>query len=64
LVDSVNEWLSARLAGGREEKRRMARIAEAWNKVNRTAAEAETYNLERKPAIFAMFGLLAEAARD
>ena len=42
---------------------RMARVAEAWEKVNRAAREVETYNLERKPLVFAVFGVLAEAAR-
>ena len=42
---------------------RMARVAQAWDKVNRAAREVETYNLERKPLVFAVFGALAEAAR-
>jgi DNA polymerase-3 subunit delta' len=63
LVDSVNEWLSSRLAGGRAEKHGMARVAETWEKVNLRATEAEIYNLERKSVIFSIFGLLAEAAR-
>jgi DNA polymerase-3 subunit delta' len=41
----------------------MARVAQAWDKVNRAAREVETYNLERKPLVFAVFGALAEAAR-
>ena len=41
----------------------MARIAEAWDKINRAARDAETYNLERKPLVFNVFGWLAEAAR-
>ena len=41
----------------------MARTAEVWEKVNRAARDVETYNLERKPLVFAVFGLLAEAAR-
>jgi hypothetical protein len=38
-------------------------IAEAWEKFNLAAADVETYNTERKPLVFAAFGLLAEAAR-
>jgi DNA polymerase-3 subunit delta' len=38
-------------------------VAQTWEKVNRAAREVETYNLERKPLVFAVFGLLAEAAR-
>jgi DNA polymerase III subunit delta' len=46
-----------------QETRRMARIAEAWEKVNRAASEAQEFNLERKPLVFSVFALLAETAR-
>ena len=62
FMDMVNAWLSARLTDARP-KPQMARTAEVWEKVNRAAREVETYNLERKPLVFAVFGLLAEAAR-
>jgi DNA polymerase-3 subunit delta' len=39
------------------------RVAEAWQKVNQAARDAEAYNLERKPLVFAVFGALAEATR-
>jgi DNA polymerase-3 subunit delta' len=63
FMDLVNGWLSARLDGDTTHKPRIARAAVAWEKVNRAAAEVETYNLERKPLVFAVFGLLAEAAK-
>jgi DNA polymerase III subunit delta' len=63
FMDLVNGWLSARLDGDAAQKPRIARAAAAWEKVNRAAAEVETYNLERKPLVFAVFGLLAEAAK-
>ena len=63
FVDTVNAWLSARLAGGTQEAGRMARLAEAWDKVNQAARDVDTYNLERKPYVFNVFGWLAEAAR-
>ena len=63
FMDMVNGWLSARLAGDTRQKQRLARTAEVWEKVNRAAREVETYNLERKPLVFAVFGLLADAAR-
>jgi DNA polymerase-3 subunit delta' len=62
FVDSVNAWLSARLAVP-QETGRMARIAEVWDKVNRSAREVEIFNLERKPLVFSVFALLAETAR-
>jgi DNA polymerase-3 subunit delta' len=63
FIDTVNAWLSGRLERGVGEKRNVARMAEAWEAVNRSAREAEIYNLDRKPLVFAVFGLLAEAAR-
>lgn len=63
LMDLVNGWLSARLVDGSRGKAQMARVAEAWEWVNHAAREAEAYNLERKPLVFAIFGALSEAAR-
>jgi DNA polymerase-3 subunit delta' len=59
-MDLVNGWLSARLSEGSRAKPQMAYIAETWEKINRAAREAETYNLERKPLVFSVFGALAE----
>ncbi len=72
FVDAVNAWLSQRLEGvdsrqhdgaGNDKLGRLVRLAEAWERVNAAAREAETYNLERKPFVFNVFGLLAEATR-
>ena len=41
---------------------RLARTADLWDRLNLKAREAETYNLDRKPVVFAIFGLLAEAS--
>jgi DNA polymerase-3 subunit delta' len=62
FVDTVNEWLAARAAKGPQENRRLVRLAEAWDKVNQAARDADTYNLDRKPLVFAVFGWLAEAS--
>ena len=63
FMDLVNGWLSARLAGGAGRLPQLARVAETWEKVNRAARDVETYNLERKPLVFAVFGALAQATR-
>lgn len=47
-------------AGGR----RLAPHAEVWEKVETAAAEVRTFNLERKPFAFQVFGWLAEAGRQ
>jgi DNA polymerase III subunit delta' len=63
FVDTVNAWLSARLTAGEQAPARLARLAEAWEKVNAAARDVEEYNLERKPLVFNIFGWLAEASR-
>jgi DNA polymerase III subunit delta' len=61
FVDTVNEWLATRTAAGPPENRRLVRLADAWDRVNQAARDADTYNLDRKPLVFAVFGWLAEA---
>jgi DNA polymerase-3 subunit delta' len=63
FMDLVNGWLSAQLDIGANTTTRMAEVAQAWEKVNRAARDVETYNLERKPLVFSVFGLLSQAAR-
>jgi len=65
FIDAVNEWLAERLAqvDSPADREQMLRIAEAWDKVNQAARDADEYNLERKPLVFSVFGWLAEAAR-
>jgi DNA polymerase III subunit delta' len=64
FVDTVNDWLSRHVDGNRAEIGRLAPLAEAWQRVNQAAREAAEYNLDRKPLIFGIFGLLADAVRD
>ncbi len=64
FLDTVNAWLSARLAHGPQEPARLVRVAEAWEKINSAARDAEEYNLERKPLVFSVFGTLADAVRS
>ena len=63
FVDSVRDWLSARLDTEVRNPGRLARAADLWDRLNRSARDVEIYNLERKPFVFAIFGLLAEASR-
>lgn len=63
FMDTVREWLSARLQALPPETRRLAPVADVWEKVHRAAGDVEIYNLERKPLVFAVFGLLADASR-
>jgi DNA polymerase-3 subunit delta' len=63
FVDSIDRWVGAQLRGADANANlaRLARLAEVWDKINRAARDTESYNLERKPLVFSVFGLLAEA---
>jgi DNA polymerase-3 subunit delta' len=62
FIETARTWLSDRL-DRTSDARRLARTAEAWERLNVAARDAEIYNLERKPLVFNVFSLLAEAAR-
>jgi DNA polymerase III subunit delta' len=63
FIDTINGWLAQRLDRNADEIERLARLAEAWERINAAARDAAEYNLERKPLVFSVFGLLAEATR-
>ncbi|MBV8916851.1 DNA polymerase III subunit delta' [Bradyrhizobium sp.] len=67
FVDSVERWVSERLRhdASRSDANlpRLAQLAEVWEKISRAARDTESYNLERKPLVFSVFGMLAEATR-
>ena len=63
FMDLVNGWLSQRLGRGEGDARVLARTAEVWDKVNRTARDVDAYNLERKPFVFSVFTELAALGR-
>jgi DNA polymerase-3 subunit delta' len=65
FVDSVDRWVGSRLRTGdpNADLPRLARLAEVWEKISRAARDTAEYNLERKPLVFSVFGMLAEATR-
>jgi DNA polymerase III subunit delta' len=65
FIDSIDRWLSARLRADDANANlpRLARLAEVWEKISRAARDTAEYNLERKPLVFSVFGMLAEAMR-
>ncbi len=63
FVGTIRDWLTAQLSGMPQDTGRLAQVAEVWDKLNRAAWDVEVFHLERKPMVFAVFGLLAEAAR-
>jgi len=66
FIDSIERWVSERLRTyGRSNANlpRLARLAEVWEKIARAARDTQDYNLERKPLVFSVFSMLAEATR-
>lgn len=63
FADAVGDWL-AEAATGAGKPERLARLAEAWDKVRRATADAAIFNLDRKPLVIQVFSMLAEATRD
>ena len=63
FIDTVDRWLTGHLHAPDPGANlpRLARLAEGWEKINRAARETESFNLERKPLVFSIFGMLAEA---
>ena len=63
FTDSIERWIGDHMRAGDANANlpRLARLAEVWDKISRAARETESYNLERKPLVFSVFGLLAEA---
>ncbi len=65
FVDGIDRWMAERLRAGDANANlpRLARLAEVWEKIVRAARDTESYNLDRKPLVFSVFGMLAEATR-
>src|SRR3954453_945652 len=67
FIDGIDRWIAERLhadeANANQNLPRLARLAEVWEKIVRAARDTETYNLERKPLVFSVFGWLADATR-
>jgi len=65
FIDSVERWVGAclRSEDPNADLPRLARLAEVWEKISRAARDTAEYNLERKPLVFSVFGMLAEATR-
>ena len=65
FIDGIDRWIGEKLRAGDANANlpRLARLAEVWEKIVRAARDTESYNLERKPLVFSVFGMLAEATR-
>ena len=65
FIDGIDRWIGEKLRtdDANANLPRLARLAEVWEKIIRAARDTESYNLERKPLVFSVFGMLAEATR-
>jgi DNA polymerase III subunit delta' len=65
FVDSVDRYLAECMRAGNANANlpRLARLAEVWEKMARAARDTQDYNLERKPLVFSVFSMLADATR-
>lgn len=65
VIDTVNLWLSNQCKNrAGEGARRLAPLAEVWEKSARAASETDRYNLDRRPFLLTLFADLAEAVRQ
>lgn len=63
FAETVEDWLAQSATKKGAAPARLARFAKTWENVRRAAAETDIYNLDRKPLVFQVFSMLAEATR-
>lgn len=63
LIETVSDYIAERATSGMEPPHRLVRLGEVWEKVRRSAAEADVFNLDRKALVFRIFADLADAVR-
>ena len=63
LTGAILDWLHARLGQGATDARRLAPLAEVWEKVRRSARDTLALNLDKKTFLFSTFADLSQATR-
>jgi DNA polymerase-3 subunit delta' len=63
FTETIEDWLAAQATRQNQPSARLARYAETWEKVRRAAIDTDAYRLERKPFVFQIFAMLADATR-
>ena len=63
FTEVIEDWLANAATKNGEPPARLARFADTWENVRRAAVETDVYNLDRKPLVFQVFSMLAEATR-
>jgi DNA polymerase-3 subunit delta' len=64
MLSRVFDWLSGKLHAMRKAApQQLAPFAEVWEKLANDARDCETYNLDKRPLVLALFRDLALAVR-
>ncbi|MEP9353466.1 DNA polymerase III subunit delta' [Xanthobacter sp. KR7-65] len=63
FVEAVSDYVAAQATQEDAPRHRLVRLGEVWEKVRRSAVEADVFNLDRKALVFRIFADLAEAVR-
>jgi DNA polymerase-3 subunit delta' len=63
FAETIEDWLAAAATKTADSPIRLARFAETWENVHRAAIETDAYGLDRKPLVFQVFFMLAEATQ-
>lgn len=63
FVEAVSDYVAAASTQPGQPRHNLVRLGEVWEKVRRSAAEADVFNLDRKALVFRIFADLAEAVR-
>jgi DNA polymerase-3 subunit delta' len=63
FAETVEDWLAAAATDAKTPPARLARFAETWENVRRAGIETDAFGLDRKPFVFKVFSMLADATR-
>jgi DNA polymerase-3 subunit delta' len=63
FTEVVEDWLALQATRENQPRARLARYAETWEKVRRAAIDTDAFGLDRKPFVFQIFAMLADATR-
>jgi DNA polymerase-3 subunit delta' len=63
FTETVEDWLATQATRENQPPARLARYAETWEKVRRAAIDTDAFGLDRKPLVFQIFAMLADATR-
>jgi DNA polymerase-3 subunit delta' len=63
FTEAVEDWLASQATRENQPPARLARYAETWEKVRRAAIDTDAFGLDRRPFVFLIFAMLADATR-